>query len=449
MALKIKDYKAGDGSRFSLLLDTEDGLPLFYPTAYTTTRLVSLTANTQRVILYALKRVYDWAKLKGVDLDYRFASKKLLTMPEVESLAQALAVNSKKGDGTTIRGSKVNYFIDVISAYFGWLFGHWITDSNAEENRALIETLQTNLTARKHKGGSSAVAKRRRIAKKLASEADAALLEMFDAFAPTQEDVPSLCQPPVKYPSTEQVATLAQLNQKSRHENMAGESFSKFQYGLAHRNALALRILYDLGIRLGELLSLRYCDFISASGGDSAYIRIERNHDDVFDRRMNQPVAKTLGRTLPISIQLERMMLDYLGNYRADVPNVGYDDNSFIFVNHKAGANQGREMEISTFRSALNVIIKRDKRLEKLHPHLLRHHWNYRFSEYAIKEGMTDVQTRQEREQWMGWVEGSSSARDYDLRHIQESANKHGLALASDTARNKADRNRSRKTNLT
>ncbi|WP_177435446.1 MULTISPECIES: site-specific integrase [Pseudomonas] len=424
MALKIKDYKAGDGSRFSLLIDTEDdGMPLYYPTAYVSMSLGSLMPNTRRANLYALKRVYDWANDKGIDLDRRFATKKLFTMPEVESLVQALSVNSKESDGTTIQGSKVNYHLDIVSTYFGWLFGNWITDSNADANRLLIERLQASLVARKRKGGSVARAKRRRIAKKLSDGADAALLELFAAFQPPDE------------------STLGP-NSQNRYLDANGKTISKFQYGVAYRNVLALRILYDLGMRIGELLGLRYSDFIPASGGETAYLRIERNHDDAFDRRMSQPVAKTLGRTLPLTPQLERMISEYLAQYRADIPNVGYGDNAFILVNHKRGVNQGREIEMSTFRSALAVITERDPRLKKVHPHLLRHHWNYRFSELAIREGLTDVQTRQRREHWMGWVEGSSSARDYDLRHIQESANKHGRLVASDTARSKSDRKR-------
>lgn len=426
MAMRVRDYKARDGSRFSLLIDLEgDAFPLFYPTAFITMRMASRTAGSQRSALFVLKRLYEWAARQKIDLDYRFATKKLLTVPEVESLVQAMSANTKKRDGTAIKGARINYSLDILKVYFGWLFGHWITDSNASENAKLIERLQTNLQERKNKGGSTSKAKRERIAKRISDPADEALLELFESAdeliksnsGAEAEDQPSLRKP--------------------------NELASIFKRAVFFRNVLALRILYDTGMRLGELLSLRYPDFIPASGGESAYIRIRRNHDDEFDRRMNQPVAKTLGRTLKISEDLEKMMFEYLGRYRAEIPNVGFKNESFIFVNHKRGENQGREIEITTFRSALSVIIKRDKRLKGLHPHLLRHHWNYRFSEHCEKMGYSDTRTRQEREHWMGWVEGSSSALDYDLRHIQQSANETGIAVASDTARNKADRKRS------
>lgn len=423
--MRVKDYKARDGSRFSLLIDTEgDGFPLYYPTAFVSLRLASLTPNTQRANLFCLKRLYEWADRKKIDLDHRFATKKLLTIPEVESLVQALSVNKKKRDGSAIGGGRINYFLDILKSYFGWLFGHWITDSNAAENALLIERLQASLDERKTKPGSKSRAKRERIARKLSDAADTALLELFER---------------VTAPRVEPAA----VNTDKKGDNGATSGHNRqsfFKQALAYRNTLAIRILYDTGMRLGELLSLRYPDFIPASGGDNAYIRIRRNHDDAVDRRINQPVAKTLGRTLKISEQLEAMMFEYLEKYRADIPNVGFADESFIFVNHKRGEHQGREMEISTLRSALTVIIQRDRRLHGLHPHLLRHHWNYKFSVHCTEQGYSDTKTRQEREHWMGWVEGSSSALDYDLRHIQQSANETGVAIASDTARNKADR---------
>lgn len=426
--MRVKDYKARDGSRFSLLVDTEgDGFPLFYPTAFISMRMASLTANTQRAVLFCLKRLYEWAAREKIDLDHRFATKKLLNLPEIESLVQALSINTKKRDGSTIKGARICYSLDILIKYFGWLFGHWITDSNATENAKLIERLQDSLKERKPKSGSKARAKRERINKKLSDAAEAALLELFADVTNPSED---FAEDDSKRQASTSTAATNQIE-------------SLFKQALTYRNALALRILYDTGMRLGELLSLRYSDFVPSSGGENAYLRIRRNHDDAFDRRMNQPVAKTLGRTLKISEQLEAMMFGYVGRYRADVPNVGFGDESFIFVNHKAGENQGREIEISTFRSALAVMINRDKRLKGLHPHLLRHHWNYKFSVYCEEQGYSEKKTRQEREHWMGWVEGSSSAHDYDLRHIQQSANETGLAVASDTARNKTERKRS------
>jgi integrase len=407
MKLKIRDYKARNGWRFSLLFDAEgDGFPLFYPTAYMSSRNDSLMFNTQRVMLSFLKKLYAWADTRRIDLEHRFSTKDLLSAPEVDSLVFALATNTKKNDGSSIMSRKLNYGIEVVADYFGYLFDYRITDPNKDSNRQLIESLKAMLIARKRKTPSKAREKRRRLEKRLDEKAEGVLLQLFEEY----------------------------------ERDEANASLTLFQRSIAFRNMLALRILFDTGMRIGELLSLKYTHFIPGRGGDHAYLQIERNHDDKFDRRMNQPVAKTVGRRLPITPDLENMINIYMGTYRSEIPNVGFEDESFIFVNHKAGENQGREIEFSTFRSAWSEIRKREPKLSGVHPHLLRHHWNYKFSVSATERGLSDEQTRIERELWMGWSAGSESARDYDMRHIQESAFKHGLEIASHTAKNKEDR---------
>ncbi|CRM32739.1 tyrosine-type recombinase/integrase [Pseudomonas sp. NPDC090964] len=407
MKLKIRNYKARSGWRFSLLFDEDgDGFPLFYPTAYMTIRSASLMANTQRITLLILKKVYTWASERGIDLEHRFATKALLSTLEIDSLVNALATNTKKNDGSSIKSTKLNYTLKVVADYFGWMFDYHVTNRNEESNKTLIEGFREQLLARKRKTPSKAREKRRRLTKRLDAKAEEVLLRWFEDY----------------------------------EDGNANLSATHFQRGLLFRNILALRTLYDTGMRLGELLSLKYPHFIPARGGDHAYLQIERNHDDKFDRRMNQPVAKTVGRKIPISPALEKMMIIYLDTYRSKIPNVGFTDESFIFVNHKAGQNQGQEIEFSTFRSAFKEILKREPKLIGLHPHLLRHHWNYNFSKHATARGISDEQTRIERELWMGWSAGSESARDYDMRHIQESAFEHGLAIASHTAKNKEDR---------
>ncbi|MDX9669546.1 MULTISPECIES: site-specific integrase [unclassified Pseudomonas] len=401
--LKVKDHIARNGRRFSLLYDTDgDGFPLFYPTAYTSLRTASLTANTQRANLYVLKSLYTWADEQGIDLELRFATKKLLSLPEVESLTQHISVSSRENDGSQVTGRRINNSLKVLALYLSWLFGRLTQDSNAPENYALIEKLEKSLLERKVKSGSPAAAKQKQIDKKLNEVTREALLEMFS--------------------------------------NPYDDDATAFDKGIAFRNALALYILYDSGMRAGELLSLKLEHFLPARGGDHAYLVVERNHDDRYDRRQMQPVAKTLGRDIAISPQLEKMILEYLGTWRADIPNAGFEKTAFIFVKHKKGQGQGREITLNTFRAALTEMIKKDARLRHLHPHLLRHDWNYRFSLKCEAEGMSEAKERSDREYLMGWAPGSESAKIYDRRYVRESAFKTGLAIAEDTAKDSKSR---------
>ena len=79
-----------------------------------------------------------------------------------------------------------------------------------------------------------------------------------------------------------------------------------------------------------------------SSGGDGAFLCIERNHHDEFDSRVTQPVAKTLGRIVPISASTEILLLEYRDQWRAEISNVGFSDNDFLFVSHCPGRSQGK-----------------------------------------------------------------------------------------------------------
>jgi len=396
--LRVRDHVARDGRRFSLLYDADgDGFPLYYPTAYTTLRTAGLAANSQRANLYILKNLYNWAHDQGIDLELRFTSKRLLSLSEVESLTQDVMVSKRESDGSQVSRGRINNSLKLLACFFSWLFGRLTRDSNTPENKDLIETLTKSLLERMVRRGSQSAADQRQIDKKLHEITRDALLEMFAC--------------PYQTEST------------------------NFDKGIAFRNTLALQILYETGMRIGELLSLKLENFIPATGGDHAYLQITRNHDDSFDRRVLQPVAKTLGRNVPISSGLEEKILEYLGSWRADIHNVSFEQNAFIFVKHKRGVGQGHEIAINTFRAALSHMIIKDIRLKGLHPHLLRHDWNYRFSQKCEEQGLTEDQERSERECLMGWATGSSSAKIYDRRHIRESAFRTGLAIARDTDR--------------
>lgn len=148
---------------------------------------------------------------------------------------------------------------------------------------------------------------------------------------------------------------------------------------------------------------------------------------------MNQPVAKTRGRIVPISPGLERQLTEYIAVCRADVPNVGFGAEDFIFVTHRRGRNQGVPIPISAFDQSIAQLKRLFSSFETLHPHSLRHDWNYRFSLHCDESKWSPEKERVTREILMGWAHGSESALVYNLRHTQEQATCIGLKVASDT----------------
>lgn len=400
MNYTIKTFMTGDGERFSqLYVADEPGFPLFYPTAFIARAIRSSTTHeTQKVYLAAIKRICEWESSRSIDLALCFHGRQFLSAAQIDDLANYLLARKQGGKGEVIGNTKYNTYVAYSAEYLRWLAQEVITDSNTPDVRGAIEAQNKMLLKKKRrKSGSKSARERRIVAARLPAEANNQLLDLFD-------------QP--------------------------FESLTRAQdFGQRLRNVVMLRVLYETGMRVGELLSLKLKNFIEAGGSDSAYLVIERNHHDAFDTRLNQPVAKTLGRTLPISECLEEQIKEYRDNWRAEVPGVGFSDGDFIFVVHRSGRSQGNALPKTAFDSGLVNLKKSYQTLIRVHPHLLRHDWNYRFSKYADSVGMSFQEERTLREQLMGWMPDSAMSMIYNLRHIQEKAQEIGRKIASDTAR--------------
>ena len=400
MKYKLKTFISSSGERFSQLYKADEpGFPLFYPTAFIARSIRShSTHETQKVYLAAIKRVCEWESSRGIDLAMRFHERKFLSNAEIDDLTSHIRARKSGEKGEVISSLKYNTYVTYAAMYLSWLAMDVITDSNTPAITDVV-TAQHNalLGKRKRKSSSKSARERRILAAKLPALTNNQLLDLF--------------------------------------EKPFGDLQQSQGLGQRLRNVVMLRILYETGMRIGELLSLKLKSFIAAVGGDSAYLKIERNHHDAVDTRLNQPVAKTAGRIVPISESLEKQIEEYLGHFRAEVPNAGFADEDFIFIVHRGGRSQGLALPKTSFDSGLANLKKSFPALIPVHPHLLRHDWNYRFSKKADLEGMSPEEERTTRDALMGWLRDSHMSRIYDRRHIQEKAYEIGLKIASDTAR--------------
>jgi integrase len=400
MDFTIKTFIANDGERFSQLYEaSEPGFPLFYPTAYIARSVrPSTTHETQKVYLATIKRICEWEFSRNIDLAACFHNRKFLSAIQIDDLADFLRASKLGSKGSVISTPKYNTYVAYAAGYIGWLVQEVITDSNTRIVRDAIKKQNEMLLKKKRrKAGSKSARDRRIVGTKMPSESRNRLLDLFD------QPFDSLLKPQDR--------------------------------GSRLRNVVMLRVLYETGMRSGELLSLKLRHLIEAGGDDSAYLDIELNHHDAVDTRLHQPVAKTLGRRVPISRSLEEQLINYRNNWRAEVPRVGFSDQDFIFVVHRGGHNQGKALPKTAFSSGLANLKQIFNSLTPIHPHLLRHDWNYRFSEQADNEGMPFEQERTLREQLMGWEPGSPMSRRYNLRHIEQKSLEIGLKIASDTKR--------------
>lgn len=398
MVFTIKSFIASDGERFSQIYDIESGgFPLYYPTAYIARSVrPKSTHETQKVHLETIKRVCEWEAQQGIDLVTRFQQHQFLRPPEIDALAQHLGVRRKGSKGEVISRGKYNTYVAYATEYLRWLADEVITEANVTQVRTAIDQQHKALAAKvARKRGSISAREQRIITVRLPEDARIALRELFED--PLQG------------------------------VDRQGDK------GPRLRNIIMLRILYETGMRRGELLSLKFGNFRESGGGEGAFLHIERNHHDEFDSRIRQPVAKTLGRIVPISADAEQQLIEYRDEWRAEIPGVGFSEQDFLFVNHRAGRPQGNPVTETAFNSALTNLKQAFPVLTPLHPHLLRHDWNYRFSQKVDAEGIDFEAERETREQLMGWKPNSSMSLLYNQRHIQERANQIGRKIASDT----------------
>lgn len=399
MNLEIKSFIARNGERFSQLYKSDDPWPLFYPTAFVVRSVrQSCTPNTQKVYLDAIKRLLEWAAKNRIDLEFRFQRHEFLQPHEIDGMARYLNTARRGKPGETISESKGNTYVSYAAQYLKWLADELITDAYRPEVRNMIDLQHKRLVDKLISKTGSQSAKKQEMLNQHLSEAARAQLEA------------------------------------SWNDPFVG-LFRSADRGSRLRTVVILRILYETGMRRGELLGLKLKNVSESTGGMGARLAIERNHHDEFDSRVDQPVAKTDGRIVPITPELEKQLTEYIAQYRADVPGVSFDDEDFIFVTHRSGRGQGKPLSISNCDQALASLKKDFPALRELHFHLLRHDWNYRFSKVADDSKLAPAKEEELRRVLMGWSDGSGMPRKYNLRHIQEEASSIGLKVAADTAR--------------
>lgn len=398
MSLKIKSFIAKNGERFSQLYSNDDPWPLFYPTAFIVRSVrQSCTPSTQKVYLDAIKRLLEWAAKNKIDLEVHFQRHDFLRPHEIDSLARYINAARRGKQGDTISEGKGNTYVGYVAKYLNWLANEVITDPNRPEVQDLINTQHRRLIDKLTKEGSKSAKAQKLIKKHLSEKA--------------REQLDALWNNPF-------VNVIRPTDRGSRL-----------------RTVVMLRILYVTGMRKGELLALKLKHLLESTGGEGPRLVIERNHGDSFDTRVYQPVAKTEGRIVPISQSLEQQLTEYIAGYRADVPGVGFDDEDFIFVTHRSRRGQGKPISESNFGQAVSGLRDLFPALDTTHPHLLRHDWNYRFSEVAAKAKLTPEKEAELRRVLMGWSIESDMPGHYNQRRLQEDASRLGRKVACDTER--------------
>lgn len=190
-----------------------------------------------------------------------------------------------------------------------------------------------------------------------------------------------------------------------------GSERNPFSPELQLRNLLLVELHRQTGIRRGEALSIQVRDIDHVK----RQITIRRRHDASDDPRVDQPVAKTEGRTIPISVYLTELLVQYV-NQRRTVP--GATKHRYLFVTHKSGPTQGQPMSKAALKEVFGTLAEADERISHIRAHLLRHFFSNELAKLQQEQG-GDEDSRELHKRVRNYLAGRKQHSEVDAVYTE------------------------------
>ncbi|MEQ5817689.1 site-specific integrase [Marinobacter sp. NFXS11] len=384
MILSVSELRMLDGTRRGSISD--NGLLMYYPNLFISSEMRQRSKNTHVGFLHNLKVLFLWLSYEGIDLEARFAKNQHLSEKEIHRLVDFCAWTAethKKLLGSAallptayMQVKRAAYFqrVTAIRKYMDWLYSQLATESGKREEMARVKATMRSLAPNMKNHGKNEH------------------VEVND----------------------EQIEIITNKLMPGHPENPWRSKSDQY------RNLLIFHLLYETGIRRGELLGL-YVSDISDCG-----VAVYRRHNNPIDLRKNQPNAKTGERTIPIPRALEMFAYDYVMEYRRKFNRA--KKHPYLFVSHKKGA--GNPLSIAAVDWIFRTARKAFPELKNLSAHKLRHHMNYRISNMIDEKwGHLSPEDRAIKDQEVrsylnGWSPEGKQAARYNRRYNVEEAGK-------------------------
>lgn len=392
-----------NGERYPILLNSV-GCPEWHPTLFATVRYrnASKAFNTAYAALSAIRQMYRWARSQEIDLADRFRKRQVLLTHEIESLADFLTrrhvavvpkcqvVAMRRGKlesarmvapraAATVSPGFAYSRLSYAAEYLQWFATRLLEDAASEVDKPTSERIAQmagSLRARRPVAG-----RKNRLRAKKAQSAE----------------------------ENDALMALAQTD----------SSDNPFSTATSRRNLLIVMMLDELGIRVGELLTIKVTDIDL----QAQEVVIPRRHNDPEDPRPIQPVAKTLDRRLALSDELTLIISSYILKERRTYPAARR--HPFLLVSTRA-SRAGKAGDPLSQQAVWKMISKLSDEMpdgsKRVHPHLLRHNAVSRMYGHLLAQGASESHMEQLLSWKFGWEEDSGTARTYIESEVERQA---------------------------
>lgn len=389
----IRQIVFEDGERSCAVIDNE-GMPLFLPNLFLTTQMrnVSLSSSTLSNNAGHLCAFLQAMEESQINLAARLSEGRVLKSFEVEALRgdlqrrlaskpQGRALHSYFSQSAHISKEVMHARITVSTKYLGWLATLYL--HNPHDPDELARVLASMREIRPTNKKRNTLRKKRGL-------------------------------------NVETASAIKEVLRPGSQYNIWSDA------AIQVRNRLILSLLYEAGIRRGELLNLMIEDFNFSANS----LEVVRRADEKADPRLDQPLVKTNDRVIPVKAALMAEVRFYISEHRRHVS--GAKKHGFLFVTHKIGPTVGQPMTIVNYKHVISTLRTAVPPLKDFSGHDLRHYWNERFSDLMDKTELTPTQQEQIRSQLMGWKFGSGTAATYNQRFVERKAAEFGMTLQTD-----------------
>ena len=386
MLYTVVNQKFVNGVRRSVLL--EKGFPAYYPTLYVSRKMKNNSANRQRNFNNSIKVFFEWLMYENIDIEKRFIDNQPLTKIEIFRLLDYLIWDA---------GTRYNLIKKVrmlTSAYKQIKKETYITRTLDVKN--YISFLYLELATAKNK-----------------MEIEIEISKNIESYRPK---IKRYSRNSVRAITDEQLNILFEKIMPENKENPWYDSSVQI------RNLLIVNLLYETGLRKGELAGLYVSDINISENTISIY----RRQNNKLEKRIDAPSVKTGERTIPIPDDLVSIIDLYILKHRSKIKEA--KKHPYLLISHKR--NKGKPM---TLKSIAEVFVRLHKifpELKGISAHDFRHNMNYRISK-MIDENFADktpedksVIDEQVRPHIMGHSPNSKMQQVYNKRYNIEEANK-------------------------